>query len=588
MPSTVDSTYARIPRLAAFAAFVAALVPSLPGSPAHADPPATTSAPSLAGDYTQGPLHETYTVQQWISACGPAPSSSSSGGGQSIAVSQAGAELVFTGGGRTFRTDQCYDPLPTLHVDVHTRDQEGTSWRSHCATSPSDPRRATIQSLVTVNGAREVDISETGRYEITLAEGTCIADIRRSRSFTRVAAPPSTPTPQAPPPRAASVDPGSTCSAPGPAASLEVRPARHSVRAGDRLLLQATVRDAAGCALTSAASAPHFRLTADDEGKITLDDKGVLNVAADAAETTTQVQVTASGVTADADITVISGSHYDELLANGGLDAGTDDPQIIVIAPSELGGEGVRARNASQRRRAWFITIIGGFALALGILALVFQRRTRKAAALEKLALERHEARVRDVENRRGHLRQAHAEQLQAHEESVERAQKATAATAAKATRAGAAGARGYGAVSSASLAAAASNAVPNVVPDLPPPDAALVCTTCRREFPPRGSREGGGGIFCPFDATRLSAISLAAGAPGGPQPAGSVCPSCHRGYPPGVRVCAVDGDELAPVPLVRPSALGARGKICPTCGSRFEGVAAFCGKDGTQLVLLN
>ncbi len=542
------------------------------------------AAPSLDGAYTQGPIHETYTVQQWITACGPAPSSSSSGGGQAITVSTAGNELVFTGGGRTFRTDQCYDPLPTLHVDVHTRDQTGTSWRNHCATAASDPRRATIQSLVTVNGAREIDVSETGRYEITLAEGTCIADIRRSRSFTRVAAPPSTPTPQAPPPRAAPAD-TSACAHPGAPTSLEIRPARKSVRAGDTLTLQATLRDAAGCAVdsNSAANAPHFRLTSDDSGKITVDDKGTVTVAADAAETTTHVAITAAGTTAEADITVISESHYDELLANGALDAGADDAtETAVIAPSELGGEAIRARDASQRRRAWFVVIIGACALSLGILALVFQRRSRKAAKLEKLALERHEERIRDIEQRRGHQRQAHAQQIQAHEESVERAAKAQVS------------AKSFSPVSSASLAAAASKAAPvsvrppappasgGVAADLPPPDAPLVCTTCQREFPPRGSREGGGGIFCPFDATRLGVARP------GPHAAGSVCPTCHRGYPPGVRVCAVDGDELAPVPLVRPAALGARGKICPTCGSRFEGAATFCGKDGTQLVLLN
>lgn len=544
---------------------------------AHAD-----GAPSLDGAYTQGPIHETYTVQQWITACGPAPSSSSSGGGEAITVSTAGNELVFTGGGRTYRTDQCYDPLPTLHVDVHTRDQTGTSWRNHCATAPSDPRRATIQSLVTVNGAREIDVSETGRYEITLSEGTCIADIRRSRSFTRVAAPPPTPTPTAPPQRTAPVDAPAACAHPGAATSLEIRPARKSVRAGDTLILQATVRDAAGCAVdgTSAANAPHFKLTSDDSGKITIDDKGTVTVAADAAETTTHVQITAAGTTAEADITVISGTHYDELLANGDLDAGADDAtQTAVIAPSELGGEAIRARDASQRRRAWFVVIIGACALSLGILALVFQRRSRKAAKLEKLALERHEDRVRDIEQRRGHQRQAHAQQVQAHEESVERAARAQVS------------AKSFSPVSSASLAVAASKASPisvrppppgAVSAELPPADVALTCTTCQREFAPRGSADGGGGIFCPFDATRLTVARV------GPHAAGSVCPTCHRGYPPGVRVCAVDGDELAPVPLVRPAALGARGKICPTCGSRFEGAATFCGKDGTQLVLLN
>jgi predicted amidophosphoribosyltransferase len=72
--------------------------------------------------------------------------------------------------------------------------------------------------------------------------------------------------------------------------------------------------------------------------------------------------------------------------------------------------------------------------------------------------------------------------------------------------------------------------------------------------------------------------------------PAGGVCPTCKRGFNPGVKVCPHDGDELVPPALAAPppTAAAPRGKICPTCGDRFDGVAAFCGKDGTQLVLLN
>jgi hypothetical protein len=592
LPPSVASPPRRTPRFAAFVGLLGAvgLASSLACEPsARAD-----DAPSLEGAYSQGPLHEMFTVQQWITACGPAPNSSSSGGGGAITVTQDGKELVFAGGGRTFRTDQCYDPLPTLHVDVHTRDPGGTSWRNHCATAPSDPRRATIQSLVTVNGPREIDVSETGRYEITLQEGTCIADIRRSRSFTRVAAPPSTPTPQAPVPRVAPVDTASLCAHPGLPASLEIRPAHHTVRAGDVLMFTATVRDGAGCAVSTAGTVPHFKLLGDDGGKIIIDDKGTLTVAADAAETTTKVEVTAAGTTADADLTIISGTHYDELLANGGLDAGNDDAQVTtVVAPSELGGEAIRAKDASQRRRAWFVVIIGAFSLALGILALIFQRRTRKAAVMERLALARHQERVRDIENRRGHQRQAHAEQLAAHQDSVERARKASAEAKAEADARAEAEARAADenpttriapmlTVEALDVAESATATVGIAPSQLPPAEAALVCTTCLRDFPPRGSREGGGGVFCPFDATLLTVARP------GPHAAGSICPTCQRGYPPGVRVCAVDGDELAPAPLVRAPEATSRGKICPTCGSRFEGAAAFCGKDGTLLVLLN
>ena len=73
--------------------------------------------------------------------------------------------------------------------------------------------------------------------------------------------------------------------------------------------------------------------------------------------------------------------------------------------------------------------------------------------------------------------------------------------------------------------------------------------------------------------------------------PSGGICPTCRRGFNPGIKVCPHDGDELVPPGMITaavapPPTL--RGKICPTCGGRFEGTAGFCGKDGTQLVLLN
>jgi predicted amidophosphoribosyltransferase len=74
--------------------------------------------------------------------------------------------------------------------------------------------------------------------------------------------------------------------------------------------------------------------------------------------------------------------------------------------------------------------------------------------------------------------------------------------------------------------------------------------------------------------------------------PSGGICPTCNRGYNPGVKVCAIDGDELVPTVVASVGSgsrsLPSRGKICPTCGGRFDGAARFCGKDGTQLVLVN
>src|SRR6185503_3655829 len=95
------------------------------------------------GQWKQSPLKEEYTVQQWLPGCGPAPVTHSAGGGETINVTQEGDELSLAGGGRTFKTNQCYDDMPTLVRESHSRDPSGKIWRTHCATPAGDPRRAT-------------------------------------------------------------------------------------------------------------------------------------------------------------------------------------------------------------------------------------------------------------------------------------------------------------------------------------------------------------------------------------------------------------------------------------------------------------
>ncbi len=102
------------------------------------------------GQWKQTPLKEEFTVQQWLPGCGPAPSSHSAGGGETINVTQEGDELSFVGGGRVYKSNQCYDDMPTLARESHSRDPSGKIWRTHCATPAGDPRRATMNTLVQV------------------------------------------------------------------------------------------------------------------------------------------------------------------------------------------------------------------------------------------------------------------------------------------------------------------------------------------------------------------------------------------------------------------------------------------------------
>ena len=89
---------------------------------------------SLEGKWRQGPLREDFTVQQWLSGCGPAPASGSTGGGETVEIRAEGDELAFLGGGRVFRTNQCYDQLPNLTRDAHSRAASGRSWSTRCVT----------------------------------------------------------------------------------------------------------------------------------------------------------------------------------------------------------------------------------------------------------------------------------------------------------------------------------------------------------------------------------------------------------------------------------------------------------------------
>jgi DNA-directed RNA polymerase subunit M/transcription elongation factor TFIIS len=506
----------------------------------------TADANPLGGKWKQGALKEEFTVQQWLAGCGPAPTNSSSGGGEIVTINEEGDELSFVGGGRVYKTNQCYDPLPTLSRTAHSHDPTARTWRTRCETPASDPRRATINTLVAATSDSHIDVVETGRYEITLSDGKCLADIKRSRSFDLVQsdAPPPTVTATTPPPPTNTTPPPpppKQCTSPGDPARLEVRPSRKLIKPGESFAFRAVVLDGEGCATktttTWAGGDPAKKITVDDTGKVT--------VAPDAPEGTTEITVTAAGKTAKVTIEVASAGHYDDLLAQSGLNASgeSDTASTTVIASSSLGAGDAKAEDSGKKRRNIFIAVVGGLALVLGILAIVGVRRSRKAAALEREAAERHEERLREYEDKKRQKQAEYEAQMKAHEESV------AAVEAAKAKRA---------------AAVASTNG--------------LECPSCRREFPSTSQ-------FCPHDGNRLVPRKGNAG------PLGVVCPTCKRGYDAGTKVCPADGDELVPYAMYAATAQPppkAKGKICPTCGGRFDGEAGFCGKDGTALVLMN
>jgi hypothetical protein len=494
----------------------------------------TRAASPFDGKWKQGPLREEYTVQRWNpSVCGPAPTTSSTGGGEVVTVALEGDILSFVGGGRVYKSNQCWDPMPTLARDTHQRDPSGRVWRTRCSTPPADPRRATLNTLVQATSDTHLELVETGRYEITIKDTTCIADVKRTRGYDLVQG--DVPVPavsSAPPP------PPPACASPGEPARLEVRPSRKLLRKGESFVFGAVVLDAKGCRTDTPIA---WSVEPGGKTQVNVDPYGRVTVPDGAPEGRAELVATAAGKSARVTVDVSSPENYAELLAQSGLNAAgeNDTASVAVIATGSIGGADARAVDDAARRRSTFLAIVGGLVGLLAIVGVVGWRRSKRARELEATAAARHAEKVREVEARKKERVAAHAAQLEAHLASVRTAEEARRKAQAQLPK---------------------------------------ICPTCRRDFPPDGS-------FCPHDGTRLVPMNVGAAPPA----SGLVCPTCDRAFDAGVRVCPHDGSDLVPAAMHSAKRkLAPKGRICPTCGQRFEGEAAFCGKDGTALVLLN
>jgi hypothetical protein len=576
--AVVTTTFAHashVRRVRVLAVFAAALVLALmcvsaAARTARADGP-------YDGQWSMTAVSETFTVQQWSAPCGPAPVSGALMGGGTVTVTGGGGELQISGGRRTLRTDQCLDPMPTLARTVHS--QDARAWRTRCATPPGDPRRATVNTAYFVAASdNAITIAETGRYEFTINEAQCVADVRRGASLSRAAvvspgatatatasaepAPTGAPTWSSPvlPPGTTTAPPLATapkadCSTPGDPARLEVRPSRKLMKLGDSFAFKGSVLDANGCPTQTpiawTVGPPTFKDGQAHAGVPTIDATGNLTVpSVDFGEGTFDVVATSAGKSARAQVQVSTPADYGALLAQSGLDSKgeLDEPAVAVIATASIGAGDARAEDSARKRRWAFMGVIGGLALILLVVAIFGATRSGRAKRAEAAAEARHAEKMLEWERHKGERERRHAAQMKAHLESVAIAQQQAAAAAARGQKSG-----------------------------------PMFCPSCRREYPP-------GTAHCSFDANRLVAIqgheALMTG------PAGGICPTCHRGFNPGVKTCPHDGDELVPAPAstatVAISVDPRRGKICPSCGTQYPGTSGFCSADGTQLVMLN
>lgn len=444
----------------------------------------------LDGRWQQGPLREDFTVQQWLpNGCGPTPQTGSTGGGEIVAIRLEGDELAFVGGGRVYRSNQCYDQMPTLTRETHSRDANGKTWRTRCTTPPNDPRKAILNTLVVAQTDTHIDVIETGRYEIVLETGRCVADVKRTRTYNLVAADkpaasaaPPVPAPAAEPTPKAEPRP-SVCESPGEPTRLEVRPSKKLLRTGESFQFRGLVLDDKGCATRTPTT---WKIPAGAPPGVTVDSKGLVTIGSGAAEGMLEIVVAAAGKETRVSVEVTSPAHYDDLLASSGLNASgeTDAAAVVTIASSSLGaGEGT-VEDRSKTRRWVFVGIIGGVLVVLGVLALVVRGRSRRAAAIVRDATERHEAEVAEVLERRRLREEQHAIQKRAHEESVAAA--AAARAKPKVQR-----------VSPELAVVAGGSPISAPGPAAAPTKRGKICPTC-------GDRFDGAAEFCGKDGTQL------------------------------------------------------------------------------------
>ena len=508
---------------------------------------------SVDGDYTSTALREDYTIQNWQSQCGPVPKSTSTGGGGKASIRETGGVLSIASSERSYRSSQCYDTMPTLKAEPAQHDATTGTWRVRCSTPEADPRKAVMNTLVAI-GKNRVDVIETGRYEIRLAGGLCVADVRRSQAFTRASSttvvdagapePAASTTPTPPPSQ-------DTCADPGPAQRFEISPMRKvavaaasSASASTRSTPTAARRRPRRSfpAPTRSPSSPATRAARARKEPV----RSVLvRVPEDAPEGAQTIAFQQGKAEASVSVEIVSKSRYDELFAAGELQALEDTPDGGASEPIRFTTPVVQDTSGDARKRK-FLLLVGGLLGALALMGIVLGVRSRRAARVVSPPAR--------PSPRPPAPMTTHGSGPPPLVGVIERPSSMPDRTLAM-QRSG----------------LADTNRQPRVVArDV------RTCPVCANEFDPPLQ-------FCPHDGAQLS-DGKSSDAPG------VVCPICRRGFDSSIKTCPDHGEELVPKTALGHYEAGPRkqAKICPVCGERFEGQTAFCGKDGTPLVVLN
>ena len=247
------------------------------------------------------------------------------------------------------------------------------AWKTTCRTPAGDARQAALTTTLNATDS-SMSFYEAGQYQFVIQGQNCTASVGRYRTYTlvqRAGTPDSLPpapsqqaaTPAAP--RKADSAEANRCATPGPAARLEVRPARKLMRAGEDFSFRAIVFDASGCLLYVH---PTWAIDGDAD-HADLSPAGAVHIHPDAPEGEIRLNAAVGGRSALVTIEIASSERYDGLLKSGAFNADgeVDEAATVAIASQSIGAASAVAEDTASRRKKLFVWFVGAVALLLAV-----------------------------------------------------------------------------------------------------------------------------------------------------------------------------------------------------------------------------
>lgn len=372
----------------------------------------------LSGQWVASPLVESWSFPAWSAACGPKPEAQNSPGGSSL-VNEESGELSFTGPGRAYRTNQCWEQYPGLRRVAHSKSAH--AWSSTCKSAANDPRQANIHTSVSLHGDSTIRFRESGSYEFYIENSKCVAQVSRTRTYSRQlaekvnegqsATAASTTSPASPPERGPTVPSGGTPLATTPAvgtgagngptsarpdprpraaSSDEARRSRHEVhddcdevgppheirsprpvhwlQPASSYRLNPVVVDAAGCVVSKG---PFTYAVEPETSAITVGARtGVIQVGPDTAEGKYSVVIRSGDLREVIEVPVVTREGLASLLQSSAPPPLASQAVQSPTTLEMLGATPAAAVDSATPRKWWFVSLAGVVTLGLGLLGL--------------------------------------------------------------------------------------------------------------------------------------------------------------------------------------------------------------------------